>query len=328
MRVSERHWLNALWLRTRDQTGEFNTASLGWSMSLTRSITLTANFSRFSNTNQSTNNVVSLFLALPLGERDFATASVERRSDSNKPDVLLNVSRNLLETDSFGYRVLAGEQSSARRLELGAFWQTSVGQFGIEAADAFGTRAERAFARGGIAAAGGEWRISRYLDQSFAIVKVADFPKVEITANSQPVGYTDASGVAVIPRIPGFLTSSIAFEADDIPLEGSFGENVKQVKIANRMGLLVDMGVMRRLSATLNLIEPGGQPVPAGASVRIGESTEEFPVARAGRVYMSGLDRAKPNILHVQIGERACRATVELPASFASGNTLGSFTCR
>src|SRR6185436_12773423 len=183
---------------------------------------------------------------------------------SPKTDVLVNVSRNLLETDSFGYRILAGEQSSFRRLELGAFWQTGVGQFGIEAADAYGTRSERAYARGGIAAAGGEWRISRYLDQSFAIVKVADFPNVQVTANSQPVGQTDASGVAAIPRLSGFLTSSIAFEAEDIPLEGSFGENVKQVKIPNRMGALVDMGVVRRISATLNLTEPGGRPVPAG----------------------------------------------------------------
>ena len=32
--------------------------------------------------------------------------------------------------------------------------------------------------------------------------------------------------------------------------------------------------------------------------------------------------------LKVSIGERACRATVELPRDFASGNTLGRFTCQ
>jgi len=45
-------------------------------------------------------------------------------------------------------------------------------------------------------------------------------------------------------------------------------------------------------------------------------------------VYVSGLDRGKPNVLQVRIGERACRATVVLPADFASGSTLGSFTCQ
>ncbi len=190
------------------------------------------------------------------------------------------------------------------------------------------SRAARAYARGGVAAAGGEWRISRYLDQSFAIVKVADFPDVQVYANSQPVGKTDASGVAVIPRLSGFLPNTITFEPEDIPLEGSFGENVKQVKIANRMGVLVDMGVLRRLSATLTLMEASGRPVPAGASARVGEAEEEFPVARQGRVYVSGLERGKPNVLQVRIGERACRATVELPDEFTSGATLGSFTCQ
>jgi outer membrane usher protein len=131
-------------------------------------------------------------LALPLGERDFATISAERRSNPSETNVLLNLSRNLLETDSFGYRVLAGQQSDTKRLELGAFARTGLGEFGIEAADSFGVQATRAYARGGIAAAGGEWRISRYLDQSFAMVKVGDFPDVRVYANSQPVGKTDA----------------------------------------------------------------------------------------------------------------------------------------
>jgi outer membrane usher protein len=328
VRLLERHWLNALALRTTDQTGDFNTATLGWSYSLTASATLTANFSQFSGSLQPTNNVFSIMLALPLGERDFATVSAERRSNPSETNLLVNVSRNLLETDSFGYRVLAGEQAADPRLELGAFWRTGVGEYGIEAADAFGVSAARAYARGSVAAAGGQWRISRYLDQSFAIVKVADFPDVRVYANSQPVGTTDASGIAVIPRVSGFLPTTLAFEAEDIPLDGSFAENTKRVKIANRMGAVVDMGVLRRLSATLTLVEASGRPVPAGASARLGEADEEFPVARRGRVYVSGLERGKPNVLHVQIGERACRATVELPEGFTSGSTLGSFACR
>ncbi|GAB3774234.1 fimbria/pilus outer membrane usher protein [Ramlibacter monticola] len=326
-RVGARNWVNALWLRTTDTSGEFNTATLGWTLTLSRSATLTANVSRFWGT-QPASTVFSLTLALPLGERDFATATVERRSDFAKTDVLLDVSRNLLETDSFGYRILAGQQSGARRAELGAFLQTGAGQFGLEVADAFGTRSTRAYVRGGVAAAGGETRLSRYLDQSFAIVKVADFPDVRVYGNGQPLGKTDAGGIAVIPRLSGFLPSTIAFEAEDIPLEGSFGDNAKRLKIANRMGVLVDMGVARRLSATLTLTDPDGKPVPAGASVRIGEASEEFPVARQGRVYVSGLERGKSNALRVQIGERECRATVDLPSGFASGSTLGNFTCR
>jgi outer membrane usher protein len=327
-RVFERHWLNALALRTKDQTGTFDTVTLGWSYSLTASATLSANLSQFSGSQQATNNVLSIMLALPLGERDFATLSAERRTNPSETNGLINVSRNLLETDSFGYRVLAGEQADAKRLELGAFWRTGVGEFGVEAADSFDVRANRAYVRGGIAATGGTLRVSRYLDQSFAMVKVADFPDVHVFANSQPVGRTDRSGVAVIPRLSGFLPNTITFEPEDIPLEGSFGDNAKPVKIANRMGVLVDMGVLRRLSATLTLIEANGRPVPAGASARIGQAEEEFPVARRGRVYVSGLERGKPNVLQVRIGERACRATVELPDGFTSGSTLGSFTCQ
>nr|WP_283254431.1 fimbria/pilus outer membrane usher protein [Ramlibacter paludis] len=325
--VGERHWLNLLGLRTKDTSGEFNSATAGWTFSLTRSATLSASYSRFWGTQPKT-HVFSLTLAMPLGERDFVTASVERRSDAPKMDVLLDVTRNLLETDSFGYRVLAGQQSAARRLELGAYVQTGVGQFGAEVAEASGSRAARAFARGGLAVAAGEWRISRYLDQSFAIVKVADFPGVRVYGNGQQVGATDSSGVAVIPRLSGFLPSTVSFEPEDIPLDGSFADNTKRIKIASRMGALVDMGVVRRISATLTLVEGDGKPVPAGASVHVGEASESFPVARRGKVYVSGLARGKPNALRVRIGERGCTAVIELPADFASGATLGSYPCR
>jgi outer membrane usher protein len=327
-RAGENHWLNLLGLRSSDATGTFNTATLGWTVSLPRSATLSANVSRFWGS-QPASNVLSLVLSMPLGERDFASVSADRRSDAAKTDVLASVSRNLLETDSFGYRILAGEQSAERRLEVGASVQTGFGQFGIEASDAFGQRAGRAYARGGIALAGGEWRISRYLDQSFAIVKVADFPDVQVFANGQPVGKTDANGVAVIPRLSGFLSSTVSFEAEDIPLEGSFTANSKPIKIAHRMGVLLDMGVVRQLSATLSLVEANGHPVPAGASARLGAAEAAFPVAKRGRVYVSGLERGKPNDLQVQIGEqRACRASVELPADFVSGTTLGTFRCQ
>lgn len=326
-RVGERHWFNVLYLRTTDTTGEFRTATLGWTFTLSRAATLTASASRFWGT-QPASNVFALTLSMPLGERDYASASVERRSDSPGSDLLVDVRRNLLETDSFGYRLLVGRQAGARRVEAGAYQQTGFGEFGIEVADAFGTQAARAYARGGVAAVGGELRLSRYLDQGFAIVKVADFPDVRVYANGQPVGATDANGMAVIPRLSGFLPSTIGFEPEDIPLDGSFGESTMRLKLAHRMGALVDLGVQRRLSATLTLVEAGDQPVPAGASVRVGEAQDDFPVARRGRVYVSGLQRGKANALQVRIGERSCRAVVELPAGFTSGATLGSFPCQ
>jgi outer membrane usher protein len=172
VRIGALHWLNVLGLRTTDQTGDFNTATLGWTMSLPRSAALTTSLSHFWG-DQPASTAFQMTFVIPFGDRDYATASFESRSDEPSNDVLVGASRNLLENDSFGYRVLAGEQSDTQRWELGAYLQTGVGQFGIEAIDAFDTNSTRAYARGGLAVAGSEWQFSRYLDESFAIVKVA-----------------------------------------------------------------------------------------------------------------------------------------------------------
>src|SRR4029077_2013154 len=83
-RVDDRNWLNVLGLRTSDQTGTFNTATLGWTFSLTPSRSRTACLSRFSGSVWATNNVFSVFLSMPLGERDYASVSVERRSNPSE----------------------------------------------------------------------------------------------------------------------------------------------------------------------------------------------------------------------------------------------------
>lgn len=326
-RVGANQWLNALALRQTDTSGRFDTDSIGWSVALPRSITLSANLSRFSGSSPGS-TVVSLSVAMPLGDREYAVAAYEKKNNSSTADATLQVSRNLLETNSFGYRLLAGEQSGKKRLEAGAAWQTGVGTFGVEAAESFGQQAFRAGARGGLVVAGGEWELSRYIDSSFAIVKTADFPDVRIFANNQEVGRTNSSGIAVVPRLTGFLTNRLAFEPEDIPLEGVFRENVQSVKIATGMGVLVDLGVKRQLSATVALFGANGRPVPAGATVRLEGGSEEFPVAGGGRVFISGLERGKANPLVVQIGEAQCRVSIELPGGFASGTSLGPFTCK
>ena len=136
-------------------------------------------------------------------------------------------------------------------------------------------------------------------------------------ANSQPVGKTDASGVAVIPRLSGFLPNTITFEAEDIPLEGSFGDNAKPVKIANRMGVLVDMGVLRRLSATLTLVR-GERPAGAGGRLR---------AHRRGRGGVSGGPagtrvRERPRARQAQCP--ACAGSASAPAAPRSSCRTGS----
>ena len=71
--------------------------------------------SQFSGSTQATNTDFAVFLSMPLGERDYASVSLERRSNPSETNALLNLSRNLLETDSFGYRVLAGQPVLGRQ---------------------------------------------------------------------------------------------------------------------------------------------------------------------------------------------------------------------
>ena len=327
-RVTQNQWLSFLVLDNLDTSGRLKTSSLTWTVSLPHSINLSANLTRINGSLTAADTVFALALSMPFGSRDYAALTAEKRQSAREPDVLFTATRNLLETQSFGYRVVAGQQNESQRLEAGAYAQTGVGQFGIETSRVLESTTTRAYARGGIAAAGGEWSLSRYLDASFAMVKVGDFPNVEVTANSQPIGRTDKDGLVVIPRLTGFLTNRIAFDPEHISLEGNFEKPDTLVKIANRMGVVVDMGVKREISATLTLLRTDGSPMLAGATVRLEGLEAEFPVASGGRTFVSGLQRGKMNHADVEAGDLRCRASFDVPAQFESGRNLGPFTCK
>jgi len=136
-------------------------------------------------------------------------------------------------------------------------------------------------------------------------------------------------------QMPGFDGFSVIQGLMDIepPLfvfVTAFGEHALRAFDAQAVDYLMKPVEEDRLADTLDRVRLRLQEkrgVEEAEKLKEVLAEEEYPVAKRGRAYVSGLDRGRPNALHVQIGERACRTTVELPAGFASGATLGSFTC-
>jgi len=325
--ASHGRWsVNAQWFRARDTLGEVVISSATFNTSLFRSASLSVGLSRLEvGTDRQT--VTSAFLSVPLGTRDYVSASWEDVHENNTGGAMLQYGRNLLQNDSFGYEALVGETDSAQRWILRGAYQSRIGQLGIETANLDGLEAARAYMRGGVAMAGGSVKLSRYLDSSFAIVKVADFPDVQLYSNNQPIVRTDRHGVAVLPQLTPFMTNTVSFEPDDVPIEGIFEDNREGLKLPYRMGTLLPMNVVRRLSATLTLLKPDGTPVPSGALAVIRGGDEVFYVGRNGHVFVSGFERGVEVELRVAGGEFSCGTKLRLPKDFVSGSLVGPLTC-
>ncbi|MBA3511575.1 fimbria/pilus outer membrane usher protein [Sphingomonas sp.] len=143
---------------------------------------------------------------------------------------------------------------------------------------------------GGLATVGGEVFASRKLDQSFATVRVGDYPNVRVYADNQLVGRTGANGRVVIPRLRPFERNSLRIDVADLPMNAELSGEERTVRPYDRHGIEVDFGVKPARAGIVRIVLADGSLLPAGSMVILDQGSEQFVSAPGGEVYLTGLD--------------------------------------
>jgi outer membrane usher protein len=266
-------------------------------------------------------------LALPLAEAVSASAGLERihSNDTGATETkrTLVAQKSPPLGEGYGFRVQARDQ------DLYGSWiqQTGIGTYTAEAATAEqGGTATRLTASGGIGAVGGHAFLSRSISDSFAVVRVADFPNVRVLHDNQPAGRTDAGGYAVLPRLRAYDRNPVAIEQTDLPFDARVGALNLQAVPYFRSGVLVDFPVRRVRAATFRVVLDDGSDLPSGALARIAGKPEQFPVALRGEAYVEGLEAA--NRVTITWKGQSCELDVSYPPSADPLPDLGTFVCK
>jgi len=157
------------------------------------------------------------------------------------------------------------------------------------------------------------------------VVRVGNYPNVGIYAENQPVARTNSRGTALVPRARAYEKNNIGIEQADLPLDARFTTLQMDVTPAFRSGVLADFGVRPANAALLTIVLSDRAPLPAGAIVRVVGEKEQFPVARRGEVYVTGL--AGFNRLEARWRDQQCRFEVRLPKAAGPLPQLGPFEC-
>ncbi|MGE5621392.1 MAG: fimbria/pilus outer membrane usher protein [Candidatus Bathyarchaeota archaeon] len=265
---------------------------------------------------------VGITLTYSLGPRTSASALAVRQRDGDTPSFQLQ--QSLPQGSGAGYRVSATGGSHPRN-EAGLFLQMDYGTVSLEAAQLEKTTAFRVGATGGVAILGGRLRLARRLDESFALVKVGDYPDVPVYRDNQPVARTDATGSALIGSLRPYQKNNISISQQALPLDAEIGALTMTVTPVRRSGSLVEFPVKAVRGALLRIFLDNGLPLPAGALVTVAGQDDEFPVALRGEAYVTGL--ASRNELWATWKGQRCRLDVELPRDAGPLPVIGPLAC-
>lgn len=264
---------------------------------------------------------LGVILTLVLDDRTSLNADLNRQN--GRTGRSLQVQRSLPAGNGFGYRLRADDDE---HYQAGATWQGDHAVLTAEAARSGDQDGYRAGLSGGIAVAGGGAFLSRRLDDSFAVVKVADYAGVRIYRDHQEVTRTDGRGLALVTRLRAYQDNPVGIEQADLPIDAEVATLQLKLTPALRSGVVVDFPVRRSRGATFRLVDDAGLALPPGALVRIEGDAQAYPVGYDGRAFASGLGQR--HRLEAEWAGRRCRAELILDAGAEPLPDLGTLTCK
>ena len=265
-------------------------------------------------------------ITVPFGLVDTASVTyngVRKSAAGDRNDVVAMAQRGLPIGEGFGYRVAVHSDDQA---EAGAAYQGRYGTAGVDVGYFKGETGVRANLQGGLGFVAGHAFASRPIRDSFAIVRVADTPDVEITLDHQVVGRTGADGTIVLPTLRPYDVNRVGLAAGTLPLHLQVDRLFDEAIPYFRSGVLVDMPVRHERAAIFRLRRDDGSAMPSGALVRIEGRADTFPVALDGEAYVTGLDE-RTTRLNAQWQGRSCAFTIAWPGGRDPLPDLGTIRC-
>ena len=224
-----------------------------------------------------------------------------------------------------GWRLSASDNSNQWLLGGGTL-NTNYGQVTADANLSKNTTALRLGAIGSIGWLQGMPFATRAIDHgSFAVVKVGDLKDVPVYRSNQIAATTNSSGLALVPNLLSYQNNQITIDPVELPIDAVIKGDKEMAVPYARSGMFVEFPVRRSRNALVELLQPGGTPVPIGAHVIASPSGKAFFVAKRGQVYLT--DLSNDNRIAVQWKDGRCELAIPLAANGPSEPFIGPLTC-
>jgi outer membrane usher protein len=265
-------------------------------------------------------------LSIPLGasrSMSLSAQSVRAPGTATRTDFTTTLQSNLPMGEGYGYRLQTRSDNAAQAsLSLQNNFATST----LELAQSQGISATRLGVSGGVAFLGGDGFLSRRIDQSFAVVRIPDYPNVRVLTDNQPAGRTDTEGNALIPRLRAYDINVISIDQRDLPMDAQIDALKVEAVPYFRSGMDVPFPIKFSNGATFTIHLEDGTPLPVGASVQEVGGNAIYPVGYDGEVYVMGLNPATR--LRASWNGQSCDFNVSFTRSTDLLPDLGTFLCK
>jgi outer membrane usher protein len=264
----------------------------------------------------------SVVFTLPIG--DYNTRFDHTVDPSGKITDTYALSTNVPAGPGMGWSIINEDLKSNVKTNLTLNSNTAqyTGQINVQ--DGI-TTGKRLGVNGTVGLLDGEVFASRYVNNSsFAVVKTEGLKDIKIYNQNNMVAVTNNKGTAAFPIRP-YEKTKIEIKDNEIPLEAT-AEVLEMNPVAYaRSGLLVKFPIQMSKNALVRIHLPNDTPIPAGATVNMASSKENYIAGRNGEVYLTNL--SQKNQLTVSWLENICELNLEIDMTQQQEQIIGPIKC-
>ncbi|TKD53327.1 fimbria/pilus outer membrane usher protein [Sphingomonas baiyangensis] len=189
-----------------------------------------------------------------------------------------------------------------------AVFRTHSAQFTVGGSIADRRGAVWAGASGSVVSLDGGIFAANDVSDAFAVVSTGGIADVPVHYENQLVGKTDARGHLLIPRIIAYQPATVSI--DPMKLEAGLMPTAvrRRIAVAEGAATVIAMPIRTLRSATIALVDDGGQPITAGAVATLADGTQSI-VGWDGILYVEDVAQARSIAIRQPDGAQ-CRAAV------------------
>ena len=230
----------------------------------------------------------------------------------------------------FGYRLLSRTSSDSRIGNAVLQYNAPFGQYEVSL-DPYHTNSKPNInASGGIVVEKHTFKLTRAVQDSFALVRVPGVPNVRVYLSNQLIGRTDANGNLLVPNLLSYYGNTVRIDDRDVPLDYDIQQVQKTIAPSYRGGAFVEFPVLQVRTIVGTIVERSaeGNVVPAFGELTLTDRLRTYtsPLGRQGELY---LENVPPGTYTgaVEFSGGDCAVTITVPPGATSYVKLGAVPC-
>ncbi len=295
--------------------------NLSWSRSLWGNASFYLSFNRQLDDGS---HAVQAQLVIPFDLRSTFTTGVERDSNGNQR-VRANYSRNAPSDGGLGWNLgYAGGESEYRQADL--TWRTQHAQVQAGAYQNDGITTHWGGVSGSLVAMQGQMFASNRIDDAFVLVSTEGYSEVPVRYEHQLLGRTDSAGYLLVPWVPSYYPGQYEVDLLELPSNLQLAETQKRIAVHQGSGALLAFPMEMSLSASIQLVDSLGQPLPRGTQVLHKPSGQRTYIGWDGQLYFEDLSRENQLEVSLADGSR-CSSRFSLDDSAVEMAVIGPLAC-